>query len=70
MKERINMTIPELIDRLEEINSSLNMGDSIPKMMNETSVLNVQDNVRELISDLEDDGILDNEGYRQAGRLY
>ena len=70
MKERINMTIPELIDRLEEINSSLNMGDSVPKMMNESSVLNVQDNVRELISDLEDDGILDNEGYRQSGRVY
>ena len=64
------MTIPELIDRLEEINSSLNMGDSVPKMMNESSVLNVQDNVRELISDLEDDGILDNEGYRQSGRVY
>ena len=64
------MTIPELIDRLEEINSSLNMGDSIPKVMNESSVLNVQDNVRELISDLEDDGILDNEGYRQSGRVY
>ena len=70
MKERINMTIPELIDRLEEINNSLNMGDSVPKMMNESSVLNVQDNVRELISDLEDDGILDNEGYRQSGRVY
>ena len=64
------MTVPELMDKLEEINESLNMGDSIPKMMNEHSVLQVQNNVRELISDLEDDGILDNEGYRQSGRVY
>ena len=64
------MTVPELIDRLEEINNSLNLGDSLPKMMNEHTVNNIQSNVRELISDLEDDGILDNEGYRQSGRVY
>ena len=64
------MTVPELIDRLEEINSSLSIGDSIPKMMNEHAVSQVQNDVRTLISDLEDDGILDNEGYRQSGRVY
>ncbi len=64
------MTVPELIDRLEEINNSLNLGDSLPKMMNEHTVNNIQSNVRGLISDLEDDGILDNEGYRQSGRVY
>ena len=64
------MTVPELMDKLEEINESLNMGDSIPKMMNEHAVSQVQNNVRELISELENDGILDNEGYRQSGRVY
>jgi len=64
------MTIPELMDRLEEINELLNIGESIPKMMNEHTVNNIQKDVRLLISDLEDDGILDNEGYRQAGRVY
>ena len=70
MKERINMTIPELIDRLEEINSSLNMGDSIPKVMNESSVSNIQNEVRTLISDLEDDGIEGNEGYNKLSGGY
>tara|TARA_Y100000593_G_scaffold85670_1_gene163070 strand:- start:1587 stop:1781 length:195 start_codon:yes stop_codon:yes gene_type:complete len=64
------MTVPELIDRLEEINNSLNLGDSLPKILNEYTVNNIQSNVRTLISDLEDDGILDNEGYRQSGRVY
>lgn len=64
------MTVPELMDKLEEINDSLNMGDSLPKIMNEHAVSKVQNNVRELISELEDDGILDNEGYRQSGRVY
>ena len=64
------MTVPELIDRLEEINNSMELGSSLPKIMNEHTVTKIQKNVRELISDLEDDGILDNEGYRQSGRVY
>ena len=64
------MTVPELIDRLEEINNSMVLGSSLPKMLNEHAIKGIQDNVRELISDLEDDGILDNEGYRQSGRVY
>ncbi len=64
------MTVPELIDRLEEINNSMELGSSLPKIMNEHTVTKIQNNVRELISDLEDDGILDNEGYRQSGRVY
>jgi hypothetical protein len=64
------MTVPELIDRLEEINNSMELGSSLPKIMNEHAVSKVQNNVRELISELEDDGILDNEGYRQSGRVY
>ena len=50
------MTIPELVDRLQEINDSLNMGSSIPKMLNEYTVNNIQKDVRTLISDLEDNG--------------
>jgi hypothetical protein len=64
------MTVPELIDRLEEINNSMELGSSLPKIMNEHAISRVQSNVRTLISDLEDDGILDNEGYRQSGRVY
>jgi len=56
------MTVPELIDRLEKIDNSLNMGSSIPKMLNEYTINSIQENVRTLISDLEDDGILDNGG--------
>ena len=64
------MTIPELIDRLEEINSSLDPGRVLPKILNEHALKEIQKGVRSLISDLEDDGILDNEGYRQSGRVY
>tara|TARA_R110000824_G_scaffold207847_1_gene393423 strand:- start:203 stop:397 length:195 start_codon:yes stop_codon:yes gene_type:complete len=64
------MTVPELIDRLQEINDSLELGSSVPKMLNENAIKDIQDGVRTLISDLEDDGILDNEGYRQSGRVY
>ena len=65
------MTVPELIDRLQEINDSMEMsGSSLPKILNEHAIKGIQDGVRTLISDLEDEGILDNEGYRQAGRVY
>ncbi len=64
------MTVPELIDRLQEINSSLDVGNTLPKILNEHSLNQIQEDVRELIEDLEHDGILDNEGYRQSGRLY
>ena len=50
------MTVPELIDRLEKIDDSLNMGSSIPKMLNEYTINSIQKNVRTLISDLKDEG--------------
>ncbi len=64
------MTIPELMDRLEEINESMNLGSEEPKILNEYAVKGIQDNVRTLISDLEVDGIEGNEGYRMAGRVW
>jgi hypothetical protein len=64
------MTVPELIDRLQEINDSMELGSSIPKILNEHAIKDIQDNVRTLISNLEDDGIEGNEGYRMAGRVW
>ncbi len=64
------MTVPELIDRLQEINDSMELGSSIPKILNEHAIKDIQDNVRTLISNLEDDGIEGNEGYRIAGRVW
>ena len=55
------MTIPELIDRLYEINSDLDCGGSVPKLLNQNALQNIQSSITELISDLENDGILDNE---------
>jgi|TARA_B100000287_G_scaffold167402_1_gene157914 hypothetical protein len=64
------MTVPELMDRLEKINESMNLGDEEPRILNEYAVKGIQKNVRTLISDLEDDGIEGNEGYRMAGRVW
>ena len=64
------MTVPELMDRLEKINESMNLGDEEPRILNEYAVKGIQNNVRTLISDLEDDGIEGNEGYRMAGRVW
>tara|TARA_B100000073_G_scaffold309681_1_gene281573 strand:- start:295 stop:489 length:195 start_codon:yes stop_codon:yes gene_type:complete len=64
------MTVPELIDKLEEIKGSLDTGKSQPRLLNDVALKAVQVSINELISDLEFEGILDNEGYRQSGRLY
>ena len=64
------MTVPELIDRLEEIKGSLDTGKSAPRIMNDVALKAVQVTIEGLMNDLEFEGILDNEGYRQSGRLY
>ena len=64
------MTVPELMDRLEKINESMNLGDEEPRILNEYAVKGIQNNVRTLISDLEDDGIEGNEGYNKLSGGY
>ena len=49
------MTLNELIDRLKEVNSSLNTGNEEPKVLNEYTLKGIRKNIGNLISDLEDD---------------
>jgi hypothetical protein len=51
------MTIRKLIDRLVEVQELLELGNSIPKVMNGHSIEIVQDDVQELITELEKEGI-------------
>ena len=60
------MTVNELVDRLVEINQSLETGNSVPPIINEHKLSEVRNNVNEIISDLEHDGIDSNDGFRKV----
>ena len=60
------MTINELVDKLIEIEQSLDTGTSQPRVLNEFALPQVQDTIRDVISDLEQDGIDSNDGFRKV----
>jgi len=60
------MTVNELIDKLIEIDKDLNTGTSEPRILNEYALKGVQGNIRELIAELEHDGIDSNDGFRKV----
>ena len=59
------MTVNELVDRLVEVNESLETSGE-PRLLNETKLKEVRNNVTEIISDLEHDGIDSNDGFRKV----
>ena len=60
------MTINELVDKLVNIDNSLNTGDEEPKVLNELALSKIQNDIRDIISDLEQDGIDSNDGFRKV----
>tara|TARA_A100001391_G_C4984884_1_gene256413 strand:- start:458 stop:652 length:195 start_codon:yes stop_codon:yes gene_type:complete len=59
------MTVNELVDRLVEIEHSLQTSGT-PRLLNESILKQVRENVNEIISDLEHDGIDSNDGFRKV----
>ena len=59
------MTVNELVDKLVEIEHSLQTS-GIPRLLNESVLKQVRENVNEIISDLEHDGIDSNDGFRKV----
>ena len=60
------MTINELVDKLIEIEQSLDTGTEEPRVLNEFALTQVQNTIRDVISDLEQDGIDSNDGFRKV----
>ena len=59
------MTVNELVDKLVEIEHSLQTSGT-PRLLNESVLKQVRENVNEIISDLEHDGIDCNDGFRKV----
>ena len=59
------MTVNELVDRLVEVNQSLETTGQ-PAILNEHRLKEIRSNVNEIISDLENDGIDSNDGFRKV----
>ena len=59
------MTVNELVDKLVEIEHSLQTSGT-PRLLNESVLKQVRENVNEIISDLEHDGIDSNDGFRKV----
>jgi len=59
------MTVNELVDRLVEVNQSLETTGQ-PAILNEHRLKEIRSNVNEIISDLEHDGIDSNDGFRKV----
>tara|TARA_B100000945_G_scaffold228659_1_gene185273 strand:- start:507 stop:701 length:195 start_codon:yes stop_codon:yes gene_type:complete len=59
------MTVNELVDKLVEIEHSLQTSGT-PRLLNESILKQVRENVNEIISDLEHDGIDSNDGFRKV----
>jgi hypothetical protein len=59
------MTVNELVDRLVEVNQSLETTGQ-PAILNEHRLKEIRGNVNEIISDLEHDGIDSNDGFRKV----
>ena len=58
------MTVNELVDKLIEVEQSLDAGSSQPRVLNEHALNQVQDTIRDIVSELEQDGIDSNDGFR------
>ena len=59
------MTVNELVDRLVEIEHSLQTSGS-PRLLNESILKEVRTDINDIISDLEHDGIDSNDGFRKV----
>ena len=59
------MTVNELVDRLVEIEHSLQTSSS-PRLLNESILNEVRTDINDIISDLEHDGIDSNDGFRKV----
>ena len=60
------MTVNELVDKLMEVEQSLDVGSSQPRVLNEHALTQVQDTIRDIVSELEQDGIDSNDGFRKV----
>ena len=60
------MTINELVDKLIEVEQSLDVGGTNPPILNEHALTQVQDTIRDIVSELEQDGIDSNDGFRKV----
>jgi len=60
------MTVNELVDKLIDIEQSLDVGDSNPPLLNEHALKQVQNTIRDVVSELEQDGIDSNDGFRKV----
>ena len=60
------MTINELVDKLIEVQQSLDTGSEEPQVLNVHVLTQVQDTIRNIVSELEQDGIDSNDGFRKV----
>ena len=60
------MTVNELVDKLVEIEQSLNTGTEEPRGLKEFALTEVQNTIRDIVSELEQDGIDSNDGFRKV----
>ena len=60
------MTLNELVDKLIEVEQSLDAGSSQPRVLNEFALTQVQYTIRDIVSELEQDGIDSNDGFRKV----
>ena len=60
------MTVNELVDKLVDIEQSLDVGSSNPPLLNEHALKQVQNTIRDVVSELEQDGIDSNDGFRKV----
>ena len=59
------MTVNELVDKLVEIEHSLQTSGT-PRLLNESILKEVRTDINDIISDLEHDGIDSNDGFRKV----
>ena len=60
------MTVNELVDKLVDIEQSLDTGNSNPPLLNEHALKQIRDSLNEVVSDLVHDGIDSNDGFRKV----
>ena len=60
------MTVNELVDKLVDIEHSLDVGVTNPPLLNEHALKQVQNTIRDVVSELEQDGIDSNDGFRKV----
>ena len=60
------MTVNELVDKLVDVEQSLDVDGTNPPILNEYALKQVQDTIRDIVSELEQDGIDSNDGFRKV----